>query len=155
MKSAARPPRKPIIIYILFECYSNLKIILLKPKEPLEKTLKMKLSIKLIIPIVVFPFFAFAQITIAPKDAGKYVGERVTVCGKTSGALQLETGNIQSTFINMGTASASNLVNIVISNDDRKNFQYKPEEFLVNKNVCVTGKVVEINGKAEIILKSL
>ncbi|TDH21450.1 hypothetical protein EXU57_19845 [Segetibacter sp. 3557_3] len=93
----------------------------------------------------------FAQSSISPKDAGKYVGDKVTVCGKTSG---FKKDGTRPTLIYIGSGTASSQMNIVINSGDLKNFPYKPEEYLTNKNVCVSGKVSEQNGKPEIVVRS-
>src|SRR5687767_6452928 len=86
-------------------------------------------------------------VEIAPEEARKHVGEKVKVCGKISEARFFESASKQ-TIISMGGTSPS--LNIVISFEDRKKFTYKPEEFLKNKSVCISGKVVDNNGKAEL-----
>lgn len=96
--------------------------------------------------LIVFTFFSLkAQTFISPKDAGKYVGEKVTVCGKST---TRQSGN--RVMINLGSVSQ---FNVIINNEDLKNFPYKPEEYLTNKNVCITGKVTDQNGKMEIVIR--
>jgi hypothetical protein len=46
--------------------------------------------------------------------------------------------NISSTFVIFG--------------EDRKKFSYKPEEFLVNKQVCVTREIKAFRDKPQIIV---
>ena len=41
----------------------------------------------------------------------------------------------------------------MILGEDRGNFSNKPEEFYVNKEVCVTGKIIIYKGKPEIEIK--
>ncbi len=91
-----------------------------------------------------------AQSSISPKDAGKYVGDKVTVCGKTSGSKKESS---RPTLIYIGSGTASSQMNIVINPGDLKNFPYKPEEYLTNKTVCVSGKVTDQNGKPEIVVR--
>jgi len=40
----------------------------------------------------------------------------------------------------------------VIYGDSRAKFSYKPEEFLVNKDVCVTGEIKDYRGKPQIVV---
>ncbi len=87
------------------------------------------------------------QSNISINDAGKNIGRKVSVCGKVSGGRFLT--NTKPTLLNLG-GSAANELTIIISPEDRKNFPYKPEEYFTNKNVCVTGKVIESNGKPQI-----
>jgi len=90
--------------------------------------------------------------TITPDEAINHVGQKVTVCGKVFGGKYLEESNGKPTFINIGAAFPNSPFTVVIFNDDRINFDYKPEEFLNNKQICVTGTVKEYKGKAEIIV---
>jgi hypothetical protein len=90
-------------------------------------------------------------IEIPPGEAKKHVGEKVKVCGKVVDTRFGETASRQ-TIISMGGGSPNQPLTIIISSDDRKNFSYKPEQFLKNKAICVNGKVVENNGKTELIV---
>jgi len=36
--------------------------------------------------------------------------------------------------------------------NDRKKFKYKPEEFLINKQVCVTGEIKTFRDKPQIVV---
>jgi len=91
---------------------------------------------------------------IQPKDAVKYIGQTVTVCGKVYGGKYLSTVKNTPTFLNMGAAYPNQLLTIVIWGDARKNFTYAPEEKLKNKTVCVTGKVEVFKGKPQIITQN-
>ena len=52
----------------------------------------------------------------------------------------------------MGAAYPDNPFTFVIFAENRKKFNYKPEEFLVDKQVCVTGEIKEFRGKPQIIV---
>ena len=93
----------------------------------------------------------FAQTVIQPKDAAKYIGQTVTVCGKIYGGKYLDAAKNKPTFLNMGAAYPNQLLTIVIWGDARKSFSYAPEEKLKNKTVCITGKVEMFKGKAQIM----
>jgi DNA/RNA endonuclease YhcR with UshA esterase domain len=88
-----------------------------------------------------------AQNTIAAKDARKHIGENVSVHGRVLKGEVKQTGNKKSTVLNI---EGGNDLTIVIKDEVRKNFPNKPEEFYTHKNISVTGKVVDANGKAEI-----
>lgn len=108
----------------------------------------------------IIPFFvsllltatSFSQTVIQPKDAAKYVGQTVTVCGKIYGGKYLDAVKHKPTFLNMGALYPNQLLTIVIWGDARKNFSYAPEEKLKNKTVCVTGKVEIFKGKPQITI---
>ena len=90
-------------------------------------------------------------IEIPPAEAKKHIGEKVKVCGKVVDTRFGETASKQ-TIISMGGGSSNQPLTVIISLDDRKNFSYKPEQFLRNKTVCFSGKVVENNGRTELIV---
>ena len=91
------------------------------------------------------------NIEIPPTEAKKHVGEKVKVCGKVVDARFGETASKQTT-ISMGGGSSNLPLTVIINFEDRKNFSYKPEQFLKNKTVCISGKVVENNGRTELIV---
>lgn len=101
---------------------------------------------------LIFINVGFAQITIQPKDAPKYIGQTVTVCGKIYGGKYLDAVKNKPTFLNMGALYPNQLLTVVIWGDSRRNFSYAPEEKLKNKMVCVTGKVETFKGKAQITI---
>ncbi len=91
---------------------------------------------------------------ISPGDAAHHIGEQVTVCGHVYGGKFQDKGSNGPTFINMGAAYPNSPFTVVIFKNDRANFSYAPETFLDGKDICVTGKVKEYKGKAEIIADS-
>ncbi len=94
----------------------------------------------------------FAQTVIPAADAAKHVGEKVTVCDKVFGGRYFENSTDQPTLLNMGAAYPGNPFTFVIYGADRKKFRYTPEEFLVNKQVCVSGEVKTYRDKPQIIV---
>lgn len=95
---------------------------------------------------------AFSQSAISASEAAKHIGEKTTVCDKVFGGRFLENANGQPTLINMGDAYPNNPFTFVIFTDNRKKFSYKPEDFLVDKKVCVTGEIKEYRGKPQIVV---
>jgi hypothetical protein len=95
---------------------------------------------------------SFSQSTIPATEAAKHIGEKVTVCDKVFGGRFLENANDQPTLLNMGDAYPNNPFTFVIFGADRKKFSYKPEDFLINKKVCVTGEIKEFRGKPQIVV---
>jgi hypothetical protein len=94
----------------------------------------------------------FSQGSIPAAEAAKHVGEKATVCDKVFGGRFMENASGQPTLINMGDAYPNNPFTFVIFPDDRKKFSYKPEDFLVDKKVCVTGEIKEFRGKPQIVV---
>ncbi|MBS1603589.1 MAG: DNA-binding protein [Bacteroidetes bacterium] len=96
---------------------------------------------------------ASAQVkTIPAADAAKHAGDSVTICDKVYSARWLENAKNQPTFLNLGEAYPNQLLTIVIWEDVRQRLGYKPEEKLLDKKVCVTGKIEEFRGKPQIVL---
>ncbi|MFY7900565.1 MAG: hypothetical protein ACOVNY_10310 [Chitinophagaceae bacterium] len=96
--------------------------------------------------------WAFSQQKIAIDDATKHIGDSVTICSKIYGGKYFETSKSKVTLLNVGAAYPNALLTIVIEEDARKNFTEKPEEFFLNKEVCVSGVVKEYKGKPQIII---
>lgn len=90
--------------------------------------------------------------TVKPEDAQKYIGQTVTVCGKIFTARFLEQANKQPTLLNMGAAFPHQPFTVVVFGESRINFSYKPEEFLHEKEICVTGLIQEYKGKPQMIV---
>ncbi|MDR3714573.1 MAG: hypothetical protein P4L51_17300 [Puia sp.] len=98
------------------------------------------------------PMGARAQSAIQLADAGKHVGDSVTVSGKVFGARYLESGAKQPTLINLGGAYPHQLLTVVIFGPERKLFSFKPEEQFLNKNLTVSGKIELFKGKPQIVI---
>jgi micrococcal nuclease len=92
------------------------------------------------------------QSAVPAKDAAKHIGEKVTICDKVYGVRYFENGKDQPTLVNMGDAYPNNPFTFVIYGEDRKKFSWKPEEFLIDKAVCVTGEVKDYRGKPQIVV---
>lgn len=89
---------------------------------------------------------------IKPEEAQKYIGQTVTVCGKVFTARFLEQANKQPTLLNLGAAFPNQPFTVVVFGESRANFTYKPEEFLNQKDICVTGLIQEYKGKPQMII---
>ncbi len=98
--------------------------------------------------IISGPIMAQSNISIA--NAGKHIGKKVSVCGKVSGGGFIT--NTKPVLLNLGGPAAGELT-IIINPEDRKNFPYKPEDHFAGKNVCLTGKIIENNGKTQIVVQ--
>ena len=90
--------------------------------------------------------------TIPATEAAKHIGDSVTICDKVDGARWLENAKNAPTFLNVAGAFPNQAFTIVIWEDVRKQFAYKPEEKLLDKKVCVTGRLEEYKGKPQIVL---
>ncbi|MEO6316255.1 MAG: hypothetical protein ABIU63_14680 [Chitinophagaceae bacterium] len=105
--------------------------------------------------IALYSFFTaqlVAQVKITAAEAAKHIDEKVTVCDKVFGARFLENATRQPTLVNMGDAYPNNPFTFVIFGEDRKKFKYVPEDFLVDKQVCVTGEITLHKDKPQIVV---
>jgi len=95
---------------------------------------------------------AHAQAPIKAAEAAKHLNEKATVCDSVYGGRWLENANGQPCLLNMGGSYPNNPFTFVIFGESRSKFPYKPEEYLVNKQVCVTGEIKDFRGKPQIIV---
>lgn len=96
-----------------------------------------------------------------PKDFGKgkintaqvkeYIGKDACVCGKVVSTKYSENGKTNPTYINLDKKYPEQVFTLMIFEQDRQNFSYKPEEFLQGKTICVKGKIGEYKGSPQII----
>ncbi len=92
-----------------------------------------------------------AQTKINLEDASKHVGDSVTVCGKVADLRYFENSKNKPTLLNMGAKHPNGLLTLVIWEDARTLFTTKIED-LMDKNVCVTGRIILYKEKPEIII---
>jgi hypothetical protein len=89
--------------------------------------------------------------TIPAAAAKDHIGKTATVCGKVAGTRYLDTSNRQPTFLNFDKEYPNHTFVAVIFGANRSKFG-KPEQDYLEKNVCVTGEIVDYNGKPEMEL---
>jgi hypothetical protein len=101
----------------------------------------------------ILPLLVAAQErTMEPYEAGRHVGERVTVCGKVASTHFAFHTRGQPTFINLEKPRPNEIFTIVIWGSDRAKFG-KPERDYRDKDLCVTGVVRVYRGVPEIIAR--
>ena len=87
-----------------------------------------------------------------PIDSGEhYIGKTVKICDKVYGT-HVSKGEKKVTSLNLGADFPLQKLTLVIFENDLSKLSYKPEIFLKDKNVCVTGKVMTYKEKPQIIL---
>lgn len=106
----------------------------------------------LILPSFFISFCLSAQTKVSVEEASKHVGEIVTVCDKIYETEFMEKSRQKATLLRMGGGFPMHKIDIVINFRDRKNFGDKPEAYYLDKDVCITGKVIEFKGKPQIII---
>lgn len=89
--------------------------------------------------------------TIPTDSVSNYIGKTVKVCDKVYGT-HVSKGEKKVTSLNLGADFPHQKVAVVIFESDLSKFTYKPEIFLKDKNVCVTGKVITYKEKPQIVL---
>jgi len=92
-----------------------------------------------------------AAATIPASAAKDHMNETGTVCGKVVGTRYLDQSPSKITFLNFDKPYPETPFTAIISGADRAKFG-EPEKAYLNKDLCVTGKIVEYNGKPEIVL---
>jgi endonuclease G len=94
----------------------------------------------------VFPAIVFQRGMIPAADAKYYVGNRITVCGTVVSARFIQNGTTDPTYLNLDKAFPDQVFTLLIEGEDRVNFSYEPDLWLVDKQVCVRGKVEKGRG---------
>jgi len=98
---------------------------------------------------------AFAQEqSIASDKAIDYVGEYVTVCGEVVSAHFASRSRGKPTFLNIDEPYPRQTFTVVIWGNNRNKFGGNPENTLLWKDVCVTGRVEIFRGVAQVTAKS-
>lgn len=88
---------------------------------------------------------------ISAAEAKPYIGKDACVCGKVVSTKFVENGRTNPTYINLDKKFPEQVFTLIVYGDDRSNFSYKPEEFLLDKTICVKGKVAEFKGIPQIV----
>jgi hypothetical protein len=88
--------------------------------------------------------------TIPSAEAKGHVGETGTVCGKVADTRYLESGR-QPTFLNFDKRYPEHTFTAVIFGENRSKFG-TPEKDYLDKDICVSGKIEEFNGKPQIVV---
>ena len=89
---------------------------------------------------------------LALEEAGKHVGETVTVCGPVAGAKYAAGVSGGMTFIDFGKPYPNATLTALIFASDRAKFG-TPEKTAQGKDLCVSGKVELYQGKPQIVLR--
>lgn len=91
-----------------------------------------------------------ASDTIPSAQAKDHVGQTGTVCGKVADTRYLESGR-QPTFLNFDKRYPEHTFTAVIFGENRAKFG-TPEKDYLDKDICVSGKIEEFNGKPQIVV---
>ena len=93
---------------------------------------------------------SLAQKSLTAAQAKNHIGEQVTVCGKVVSSRYAESSHGAPTFLNFDQPYPNQVFTMVIWGSDRSKFD-EPETKYRGKQTCVTGKISDYKGTAEII----
>ena len=89
--------------------------------------------------------------SVSWSEAKYYIGERTTVCGPVVDATWASGSNGKPTFLNLGKPYPDpDRFTVVIWIQNRGNFPQAPEDYYLDKTICVTGLITEYDGIPEI-----
>ncbi len=94
-----------------------------------------------------------AQVEINAQEAAQHIGDSVQVCDIVLEGKYLYEAKDEPAQLFMGSRLPDPLLTIVIPKNVRMGFNYDPEKKLVNKHVCVTGRVSTFEGRPAIIVR--
>ena len=95
-----------------------------------------------------------AQTSITPAEAAKYMGDSVKICDLIVEGKYLREAKDSPTRLYMGSHQPDPLLTIVINKDVLARMGYDPEKKLVNKKVCVVGRITTYKNRPAIILQN-
>jgi hypothetical protein len=81
-----------------------------------------------------------------------YKGKTVKICTKIYSTKQIESGS-KPLLLSVGAEYPYNVLTVVIFNEDLSTFKLDKEKDYKKKHICVTGKIVEYQGKLQIVVK--
>jgi hypothetical protein len=82
--------------------------------------------------------------------AAEPIKKTITVCEKVFTAKVMDGSEM--TLLNLGAAYPNQTMTVMIKGEDRSKFKEAPEKAFKGKKICVTGHVIEYNGKPEIVV---
>ena len=99
-------------------------------------------------------YTAQAQTTdsIPATKASEHLGETLKIYGTVSGGRYFENSN--TTLINVDGVYPNSALTLFIKGDVRSQFSYKPEEFLKDKKILISGTIINYKDKPEVVITS-
>ncbi len=94
-----------------------------------------------------------AQENLENVDLSKYVNKEVQYCDFVYGSF-VTKGEKPVILLNLGADYPDAKLVVAIYQSDWENFDYKPEEFLKEKTICIKGKLVLYKDKPQIVVKN-
>jgi len=97
--------------------------------------------------IILFSVSCVAQKKISAKEAANHNGETLMICDKVFNTEVAKTGN--TTLLYVG-ASDGRYLTVLVKGPEHPKFNWHPERDFKDRKICVTGKIVDYNGKPAI-----
>lgn len=94
-----------------------------------------------------------AQQKLSEEDLKQYLDKKVEYCNKVYGTY-VTKGKKKVALFNLGGDYPNHELTVAIFESDWNKFDYKPDDFLKGKEICVTGKLIMYRDKPEIIVNS-
>ncbi|REL38381.1 hypothetical protein DYD21_00025 [Rhodohalobacter sp. SW132] len=91
-------------------------------------------------------------ITISALEAGEHIGTPAEVCGTVVSADYITQSDGTPTFLNLDKPYPEPAFTGVIFGSDRHKFRSPPEEFFLNRSVCISGTIRLHNNLPQIII---
>lgn len=108
--------------------------------------------VALCVALVAAEVAAEEPLQITASETAQHVGEYAEVCGRVASAAHIAAVKGQPTFLNFERPYPDNLFTVVIWGSCRSRFDGRPENMFDGKSVCVTGRIVEYQGKPQIVV---
>lgn len=86
-------------------------------------------------------------------DISKHIGDSVRLCAKVYNTRFFESTRNKPTVLDVNNSHVSRL-NVIIYEQDRKNFPDAPENLYKDKDICITGVVESYNNIPQIIVRN-
>jgi DNA/RNA endonuclease YhcR with UshA esterase domain len=90
---------------------------------------------------------------IASADAQNHIGETTMVCGPVASARYFDSAPGKPTLLNFDRPYPNHTFTVVVPGSARGRFREGPESLFRGKTICVTGRITNYRGKAEIVVE--
>jgi hypothetical protein len=90
---------------------------------------------------------AYSQKEVKVEAVKENIGDTVKICTKIYGGLINDNAKGDGTYLFAGGNYPDAPLTILIRNENRRFFDYKPEKDLKDRNVCIIGRLELVNDK--------
>jgi len=95
---------------------------------------------------------AYSQKEIKVEEAKDHVGDTVKICTRIFGTIVNDNAKGDGTYLFAGGNFPDAPLTILIRNENRRFFDYKPEKDLKDRDVCITGRIELVKDKPQIFV---